>query len=226
MSEKKQAAAKPGSKNKGKKALRILVQLIFFAVFIVLILKGRLQLWFAIFAVGVILSPLLGRLYCGWACPMHTAFRPINWFYKKTGIKRIKTPAFLQHRVVRFIPLAAFLVVMVMTKRMGMPLPVLALLTVLSIIITLFFEEALWHNVLCPFGTILSITAIPAAKTYRIEEMGCISCGKCQTVCPTHAIDTLESKKRFIRKADCISCGNCAPACPTLTITYSSKKRT
>lgn len=225
MSEKQQSTVKKSGKVTGKFLVRVLIQVAFFALFIILILKGRLQLWFAIFAVGVVLSPLLGRLYCGWACPMHTVFRPISWFYKKTGINRIKTPSFMKHRVVRFIPLVAFVAVMVLTKRLGMPLPVLAILTVLSVIVSLFFEEAFWHNVLCPFGTILSVTAIPSVKNYRIDEASCINCGKCQKVCPVHAIDTLESKKRSIRTQDCISCGNCPPACPTTSITYSSSKK-
>lgn len=225
MSEKQQSTVKRNGKLTGKFLVRVFIQVAFFALFIILILKGRLQLWFAIFAAGVVLSPLLGRLYCGWACPMHTVFRPISWFYKKTGIKRIKTPTFLKHRAVRFIPLVAFVAVMVLTKRMGMPLPVLAILTVLSVIISLFFEEALWHNVLCPFGTILSVTAIPAIKTYIIEESSCINCGKCQKVCPVHAIDSLKSGKRFIRKTDCISCGNCPPACPTGSISYRGSKQ-
>lgn len=206
--------------SKGTSMVRILVQIAFFALFFALLLIGKLQLWFAVFALGVVLSPFLGRLYCGWACPMHTVFRPIAWLYKKTGIKRIKTPSFLKNRVLRFIPLVAFLVVMVATKRLGMPLPVLALITVLSVIVTLIFEEALWHNVLCPFGTILSFTALPAVKTYRIDEATCIACGKCQKVCPVHTIDTLESGKRFIRKQDCLSCGNCPPVCPSHSITY------
>lgn len=211
-------------KHRAKPFIRILVQLIFFALFIGLFLIGKLQLWFGIFAAGVIISPFFGRLYCGWACPMHTIFRPISFFYTKTGIKRIKTPSFLKHRAVRFIPLAAFVVVMVLIKRLGMPLPVLALVTVLSVIVSLFFEEALWHNVLCPFGTVLSLTAIPAVSSHRIEQTSCIACGKCQKVCPVHAIDTLENGKRFIRKHDCISCGNCPPVCPTASISYSSSK--
>lgn len=220
MATKQPKNAKAKGTAKGTRVIRILVQIAFFALFIALLLIGKLQLWVAVFAVGVVLSPLLGRLYCGWACPMHTIFRPITWFYTKTGIKRIKTPSFLKNRILRFIPLVAFLVVMVATKRMGMPLPVLALITILSVIVTLFFEEALWHNVLCPFGTILSLTAIPAVKTYRIDESSCIACGKCQKVCPVHAIDTLETNKRFIRKQDCLSCGNCPPVCPSNSITY------
>lgn len=222
MTEKKQRKAK--GKVTGIFIARVLIQVAFFALFIILLLKGRLQLWFVIFAAGVILSPLLGRLYCGWACPMHTVFRPISWFYKKTGIKRIKTPSFLKNRILRFIPLIAFVGVMVMTKRLGMPLPVLAILTVLSVIVSLFFEEALWHNVLCPFGTILSLSSIPAVKKYKVDETNCINCGKCQKDCPVHAIDTLESGKRFIRKQDCISCDNCIPACPTGSISYNSSK--
>lgn len=203
-----------------KQVVRITVQILFLALFTALLFIGKLQLWFAVFALGVMLSPFLGRIYCGWACPMNTLFRPIAWFYKKTGIKRLKTPAFLKKPIVRVIPLVSFALIMVFMRRSGTSLPILAILTAVSLLVTLFIEEAFWHNSICPFGTIFSISARPAKKTYRVLDDKCIACGKCQKVCPVHAIDTKEDGKRYIRGHDCISCGSCAAACPTKAIRW------
>lgn len=200
--------------------LRIAVQVLFLAVGIALLLAGKLQLWFAVFAVGVLVSPFIGRVYCGWACPMNTLFRPVAWFYKKTGLKRIQISWTKKIYLLRFLPLALFVAVMIITRRSQLPVPVLALITVLSFVVTLFFEEAVWHNLMCPFGTILSLTAKKTLRTYRVEPSGCIACGKCQKACPVHAIDTLEDGTRFIRKNDCISCGECVTACPVHVISW------
>ncbi len=203
------------------RGIRTAVQLGFLALSIALFVIGRLQLWFVIFAAGLAVSLVFGRLYCGWVCPMNTLFRPIAWFYRKTGLKRLKIPAFLTKGTWRFLPLAIFLAFMVLSRRMEVHTPPLLILTLLSLLATLFFEEALWHNSLCPFGTLLSISARAARRSYRIAEAECIGCGKCDQVCPVHAIDRAEGKKRRIRKQDCISCGRCASVCPTDAIPYS-----
>ncbi len=200
--------------------LRAAVQVFFLVAGIVLLVAGKLQMWFAVFAVGVLASLFVGRVYCGWACPMNTLFRPVAWFYKKTGLKRIQISWTKKIYLLRFLPLALFVAVMIITRRSQLPVPVLALITVLSFVVTLFFEEAVWHNLMCPFGTILSLTAKKTLRTYRVEPSGCIACGKCQTVCPVHAIDILEDGKRSIRKNDCISCGKCVHSCPVKVISW------
>lgn len=200
--------------------LRAAVQVFFLVAGIVLLVAGKLQMWFAVFAVGVLASPFVGRVYCGWACPMNTLFRPVAWFYKKTGLKRTQISWTKKIYLLRFLPLALFVAVMIITRRSQLPVPVLALITVLSFVVTLFFEEAVWHNLMCPFGTILSLTAKKSLRTYRVDPSGCIACGKCQTVCPVHAIDILEDGKRSIRKNDCISCGKCVHSCPVKVISW------
>lgn len=198
--------------------VRTIVQILFLILFAVLIVIGKLQMWFIIFGLGVLVTPFFGRLYCGWICPMNTLFKPIDWFYKKTKIKRLNISDKLNNHFLRYLMLALFLGIMILVKKLHLPIPVLALITGLSIIITLFVEEALWHNMLCPFGTILNIAGKISMKHYKINQDACIACGKCEKVCPVHAIKIGDNKKRYIIKSMCISCGRCVKACPTLAI--------
>ncbi len=204
--------------------VRLTVQLLMLAFFGLLLYTGKLQLWFAVFAFGVLLSPFLGRLYCGWLCPMHTLFRPVSWFYTKTKLKRLPMPQFLiRHPWLRIIPLVIFGALMIVMRRSGVTVPILAFMTIAAFLLTLIFEEAFWHNTFCPFGTLLSVSSRLAIGTYRIRKKQCIACGKCQTVCPVHVIDTVENGKRRIRTQDCISCGKCGSVCPTRAIQFSRK---
>jgi len=199
-------------------AARILTELAFLVIFGFLFLKGSIQLWLGVFVGGAILSVFVSRLFCGWICPMNTVFRPIAWLRARLGIRALKTPGFLARPAVRYIFLGLFLASMALTKKLGIDLHMPALVFILSIPVVLIFEEALWHNVVCPYGTILSISSRRASTHYRVDGKKCVSCGKCQPVCPVHSIDSLETGKRFIRKADCIACGACAEACPTKAI--------
>lgn len=126
----------------------------------------------------------------------------------------------MNHPVVRVVCLALFAGTLFLIKRLGINVPPFAAIMALSVLVVLIFDEAFWHNSICPFGTVLSLSARITCKHYTVAEDACIACGKCQKVCPTHAIDTLVSGKRFIRKADCLACGACADVCPTIAIQY------
>ena len=71
-------------------ALIVIVEIIFLALFFFLLKNKDLQRWFLIFEIGLLGTLFLGRVYCGWVCPMETLFRPINWLYSKLRLKRLK----------------------------------------------------------------------------------------------------------------------------------------
>ena len=201
--------------------LMILVEIIALVAVIVLFKNNKAQLWLAIFAVGVIVSLFAGRLYCSWICPMNTLFRPISFIYSKLKIKRLKTPKFLDNNVIRVVFLVLFIATMVVTKKLHIKVNLLLYLIPFSILITLIFEEEFWHRHLCPFGTILSVTSRKSLLNLKIDQEGCISCGKCQKVCPVSSIITLENKKRFNVHHECLECGRCVDVCPTSVCKYT-----
>lgn len=89
---KKEIVQKKFSKDK----LRLFTEIIFLLIFTLLFRQRVLQRWIFVFGIGVLLSFIIGRLYCAWVCPIATFFRPINWIYKKLGINRLKTPQFFK----------------------------------------------------------------------------------------------------------------------------------
>lgn len=49
---------------------------------------------------------------------------------------------------------------------------------------------------------------------YKIDADTCISCGACESECPTEAIS--QGDDAFVIDPDtCIDCGSCAAVCPT-----------
>lgn len=208
--------------------LRVLSQISTVLLFVALLYFEKLQLWIILFGVTALLSVLFGRFYCSWICPMNSSFNVIRIIFAKFKIKRFKTPKFLTRTIFRVILFIFFILSMALSmfisKKMKIRIDILLYITLFSIIITLFFEEKLWHRHICPFGAILSVTSRFSLLKMKINEESCISCGKCQKVCPTGAIETLEDKKRRVTKQECLLCGQCQKTCPVDVCNFTMKQ--
>jgi polyferredoxin len=200
---------------------RTLFELLFFALFVFMTITGRIQLWFAVFALfGLAASLFFGRIYCHAVCPMGTLMRFETWVFNRLGIRRLKTPSFMKHRLFRFFMLAVFILLMVGVKRAGINVPLLPAMLGVSLAVSLIFEEYLWHRTICPFGTLLSLSSAAAKKGFTINESVCIDCGLCEKSCPVEAISH-EQDVRHIDERECIGCLACMRVCPVDAVSYS-----
>jgi ferredoxin-type protein NapH len=203
------------TKQRRNSILRTIIEIAAVALFVILFMKHKLQLWIIIFGLSVVLSVFLGRFYCSWICPMKTSFRLTNLIYSKLNVKRFRAPSFFKKSVFRYCIMILFLGSMIVIKKMGLKQNPLLYITLFSIFLTLFFEETFWHRHLCPLGTILSRSSGKAFHRLAIDEESCIECGKCQLTCPSSSIMTTENGKRRNLSSECLLCGNCVDACPT-----------
>lgn len=201
-----------------KKLMQRTVQVLTLALFVLLLIQGKVQLWMVIFLGSALLSLLFSRFYCGWLCPINTILRPIAYVKKKLKIKSLKTPAFFKNGVVRILMLLGFLALMVVVFKTGKKLPVLPALVLLGAALSLFFEEELWHHWLCPYGTILSLPARAAKKSMVIDPSLCTNCTRCAKVCPSGAI--VKEEKHRIIKNECLVCHACERVCTKDAISY------
>ncbi|NCC63193.1 MAG: 4Fe-4S binding protein [Spirochaetia bacterium] len=201
-----------------KKTIQIIVQVVFLLLFGLLIMKGRIQIWMAVFLASVLLSLYFSRFYCGWICPINTVLKPITFIKKKLKIKSLKTPSIFKNGVIRIILLVSFLALMGFVFRTGRKLPVLPALFGIGVFLSLFFTEELWHRYLCPYGTLLSLPSRAAKKSMVINPELCINCTKCAKVCPSNAI--VKEEKHRIVKHECLLCHACERVCAKDAISY------
>ena len=73
-----------------------------------------------------------------------------------------------------------------------------------------------WCRALCPFGALLGLLSRWSWARRAVGD-DCISCRKCENVCPTEAI-TAEGKDT--RSPECTMCMDCPPVCPVETISF------
>ncbi|MBM7582836.1 polyferredoxin [Caldicoprobacter guelmensis] len=223
------------------KAVQVFSQWVFVVLFFMLVDLGRIHLWMGIFILSVILTPFLGRFYCGWLCPINTVMNIVTRIKQRFHIKDLAVPESLRKPVYRYLVLFTFFLLFTFVMVSGKKLPVLPGLLTVGVLLTLFFTEKLWHRYLCPYGTILSMMGKLSRRGYQVIEQACISCGICSRVCPADAVretsplssgggdetknfsigdKNLHKKTYGINKKECLLCGICADRCPKNAIVY------
>jgi len=190
--------------------VRPFIQLAFLGTFFILMFSGNAQVWMGFIFLSILTSALWGRFYCGFACPINTLIRPVNWLKKKLNIKDKKTPSALKSQKLRGAILILFLIgisytIYTITQGRKFPLPLIII--PLGLITTLIISENAWHRYLCPWGTMLRFTGGFSKRSLNVNQEGCISCKRCFKICPAEAIHFDE--KAAVMPKYCLICFKC-----------------
>lgn len=208
---------------RSKKYLRIASQITFLALFAFLFYVNRLQLWVIIFIISAIASAGFGRFYCGWICPMDSLSRPLIWLKNRLSLNGLGVPDILRSKKLRYSIVLFFFGTMITLRVLDKQLPVLLVMTVIGVAFMTVFDEELFHRYLCPYGTILSFVSRSPGCGMGVDTRECIGCGKCQNVCPSRTIETLNSEKRQVKNRECLKCFKCQEVCPVDCIAYGKR---
>lgn len=90
----------------------------------------------------------------------------------------------------------------------------------------IFCHYFCWMAPFMIFGTkFRRILHLPGIHIKAIKKENCVSCGKCNNVCPM-GIDVMsEIKHERINSHECIQCGACIDNCPKSVLTYGLIER-
>lgn len=204
--------------------MRLLVQVLFLGVFVTLMVLGKAQFWMAFIFASILLALFFGRFYCGWACPINTLIRPVNWLGKKTGWQK-KTPGFLKTgrpRTVVFIIFLGALAYTIYTITLGRKFPLPLIIIPFGLLVTLFINPTAWHRYLCPWGTFFNLTG--RSSRLGVNSNACTGCKSCIAVCPTESV-SYKNKSAEINPANCLLCFTCSAACRQNHLSYGQRKK-
>ena len=200
-----------------------IIRILFLALFIFLLANGKVVLWLALFGAILVIALIFGRIYCGYVCPMNTLMIPIEWLSKKLKLQTADAPKWLKNGYFTWITLGISIAVMLLSKRLlHIDLPILPFWLVMSILITLRYKPAVFHNLICPFGALQRSFGRFARLSQKVDKDACVGCKLCEKACPSNAIVVFsEDKKAVINTALCHQCIKCQQVCPKDAIHYS-----
>ena len=189
----------------------------------------------------VLLTVVLGRVWCGWVCPAGTL---LTLFGRKGrrirfhGLRRARTVLLLSALVFALVkltfplygdPLTLFTRFAVAVRAL-VPIPNAAAFTFdretilrlalpfAALLATNGIERGFYCRYLCPLGGLLGLIAKFSVLKRITDRDGCTQCGGCEKSCPTGAIAA--ERGYHSDPGECTQCGDCQPGCPTDAIRF------
>lgn len=189
---------------------------------------------FVIMGVIVLLTLVFGRVFCSFFCPLGAIQEWIRALGRKLGIKKdLELPVWLD-KYVRYLKYVILAVIIYFSYTAGELVfraydPFNALMhlgeefdekivgySILAIVlVAALFSKNWWCRYFCPLGAALAIIRKISPFKIKRNESNCISCGKCDKVCPA-GLDVASAKE--VNSADCISCLGCVKNCPNSSL--------
>jgi polyferredoxin len=203
------------------------------------LLPAVLALNFVVVVVVLVVTALIGRLYCSVVCPMGIFQDFVTWISGLLFPKRkfqYRKPA----NWLRYIVLAVFVLLMVaglgslaaliapysayarmVTNIHGTGLPlVIAIVTIVVVGVMSFVWGRLWCNTICPVGSLLGLVSKYSLFGIRIDADKCGGCHKCEHKCKAMCIDV---ENKTVDMSRCVDCFNCLGECKAGAISFSGK---
>ena len=203
------------------------------------LLPAILALNFVVVVVVLVVTALIGRLYCSVVCPMGIFQDFVTWISGLLFPKRkfqYRKPA----NWLRYIVLAVFVVLMVaglgslaaliapysayarmVTNIHGTGLPlVIAIVTIVVVGVMSFVWGRLWCNTICPVGSLLGLVSKYSLFGIRIDADKCGGCHKCEHKCKAMCIDV---ENKTVDMSRCVDCFNCLGECKRGAIRFTRR---
>lgn len=199
------------------------IRLLFLAIFFFLLASGKSMLWLGLFAISLVVALIFGRFYCGYVCPINTLMIATEHLAKKLNLQTKSMPKWLNNAYLPWIFLILSITAIIISQKLlHIKLPIMLIWLVIGLAVTLRFQQAVFHNHLCPFGILQRTFGRLARLSKKVDADSCIGCKLCENVCPAEAIAVdIQSKKAVINSALCHQCTNCRQICPKDAVHYS-----
>ena len=192
----------------------------------------------AILVLSVLLSSslLVGRIFCGFACPLGALQELLSKINFKADLKAqaeskyhievsSQVPILVRWAFLGFLFLLTFwnLIILPMFNPMSgflffrayfAPSVIIPFIGLIVVSFASVFLYRPWCRFLCPFGAGSSLCSQFAGTKYQRTD-ACTECGACEKICPT------KEAARESKKGECYYCNRCIEVCPNDAIIFN-----
>jgi len=192
-----------------------------------------------VFALLLLSTLVIGRMFCGYACPVGAIQELCSKIYFKSNLKEQKKVKIVLKtnqkwaNVIRwiffiFIGLVSIIwglaVLQIINPFLGYayfsnPFAIALIIPFITLLVIVFLSIFIyrpWCRYLCPFGALASVTSrFSRYKYVRTED--CTECGLCEKICPTQEAFKESSK------GECYDCHRCVEICPQNAIIFDKR---
>lgn len=178
--------------------------------------------------VTLVVSLLLGRVFCGWICPLGAIFDFYGWFLRRMRVSfEGPSPSWFRFKYYLLFALLVFALLGGVSPLMGFD-PIVLLTRVAATVVNPFLlhsDEIFWrvtqnpknHGYLIDIATLILFLGIMAGTT-KVSRIWC------RTACPLGAYLALLGRNSILRRdtKGCVHCNICSNHCPTGAISFEN----
>ncbi len=187
-------------------------------------------------AIPVVVTLLLGRVFCSWICPAGLLFELAGKLRKLLRLAELRpAEVHFSHRNKYLLLLAGLAVVaavgapifalvyppavlsrVVHAWIFGTALTGMLVLLAAIVLFELFVSPRWWCRTMCPGGALYAVLGWPRVLRVRLDAGRCSGCRECEPVCEPGLNPVLESES-----IECDNCGVCIRHCPDGALRYT-----
>ncbi len=195
---------------------------------------GYVNAGFLLFAFLLVVTLVVGRFFCGWACHVVAYQDLCAWLLEKVGVR----PRPVRARVLRFVPIGAALYMFVWPsvarwwhdQRLPaiawhlttdsfwktFPGPWMAALTLIvdGVLVVWWMGAKGFCTYGCPYGALFGLADRLAVGRIRVTD-ACEGCGHCTAVCTSNVrVHQEVATFGMVVDSGCMKCLDCVNSCP------------
>ncbi|EGO62743.1 ferredoxin-type protein, NapH/MauN family [Acetonema longum DSM 6540] len=195
-------------------------------------IAGKAVVWPLLWsAVPLILAAaVLGRIFCGWICPLNTAFEIAGSFRRKPqrALAGNWQPYWLLGGFLTasaLIGLPVFTLISpigILSRTIAFGAGFEAVFVVFLVCLELWYSRKAWCKKVCPVGALYGLLSRFRRCRISLDTARCTRCGACYAACGM-GVDIGSPGKLAVM--NCSNCGDCIAACPEHAVSYQWIKR-